>query len=61
MKLSIAFNPQIDGLAERTIQTLEDMLRGYVIDLRGSLDDHLPLIDFSYNNIYHSSIGIASL
>ena len=28
------------------------------IDLKGILDDHLPLIEFSYNNSYHSSIVI---
>ncbi|XP_070030956.1 uncharacterized protein [Nicotiana tomentosiformis] len=45
-----------DGQAERTIQTLEDMLLAYMIDFRGSWDEHLPLIEFAYNNSYHSSI-----
>ena len=27
-----------------------------MIDFKGSWDDHLPLIQFSYNNSYHSSI-----
>ncbi|GKF31921.1 putative reverse transcriptase domain-containing protein [Tanacetum coccineum] len=40
---------------ERTIQTLEDMLRACVIDFGGSWDVHLPLAEFSYNNSYHSS------
>ncbi|GKC37981.1 putative reverse transcriptase domain-containing protein [Tanacetum coccineum] len=44
---------------ERTIQTLEDMLRAYVIDFGGSWDVHLPLAEFSYNNSYHSSIRCA--
>ena len=39
----------MDGQAERTIQTLEDMLRDSVIDVKGDWDDHLPLIEFSYN------------
>ena len=56
MKLSIAFHPQIDGQAKRTIQTLEDMLRSCAIDFKGNWDDHLPLIEFAYNNSYHSSI-----
>ena len=34
------------------------MLRSYVIDFKGSWDDHLQLIEFSYNNSYNSSIGI---
>ena len=59
MKLSTAFHPQTDGQAERTIQTLEDMLRACVIDFKGNWDDHLPLIEFSYNNSYHSSIAMA--
>ena len=58
--LSTAFHPQTDGQTERTIHTLEDMLRACVIDFRGSWDDHLPLIEFSYNNIYHSIIGMAA-
>ncbi|WMV30034.1 hypothetical protein MTR67_023419 [Solanum verrucosum] len=46
--------------AERTIQTLEDMLKACVIDFKGSWDDHLPLIEFAYNNSHHSSIQMAS-
>ncbi|XP_062028654.1 uncharacterized protein LOC133744583 [Rosa rugosa] len=38
---------------------LEDMLRACVLDFKGSWEDHLPLIEFSYNNSYHSSIGMA--
>ncbi|WMV45859.1 hypothetical protein MTR67_039244 [Solanum verrucosum] len=48
-----------DSQAECTIQTLEDMLRACVIDFKGNWDDHLPLIEFSYNNSYHSSIAMA--
>ncbi|XP_069154521.1 uncharacterized protein [Solanum lycopersicum] len=59
VNLSTAFHPQTDGQAERTIQTLEDMLRALVIDFKGSWDDHLPLFEFTYNNSYHSSIQIA--
>ncbi|WMV31122.1 hypothetical protein MTR67_024507 [Solanum verrucosum] len=56
VNLSTAFHPQTDGQAERTIQTLEDMLRACVIDFKGNWDDHLPLIEFAYNNSYHSNI-----
>ena len=35
------------------------MLRACVIDFGGSWDSHLPLIEFSYNNSYHSSINMA--
>ncbi|GJV65145.1 putative reverse transcriptase domain-containing protein [Tanacetum coccineum] len=57
--MSTTYHPQTDGQSERTIQTLEDMLRAYVIDFGGSWDTHLPLVEFSYNNRYHSSIRCA--
>ncbi|GJS90192.1 putative reverse transcriptase domain-containing protein [Tanacetum coccineum] len=50
LNLSTAYHPQTDGQSERTIQTLEDMLRACVIDFYGSWDVHLPLAEFSYNN-----------
>ena len=59
MKLSTTFHPQPKGQEECTIQTLEDMLRACVIDFKGYWDDHLPLIEFSYNNSYHSIISMA--
>ncbi|KAJ9562131.1 hypothetical protein OSB04_007291 [Centaurea solstitialis] len=59
LKLSTAYHPQTDGQSERTIQTLEDMLRSCVIDFGGNWDTHLPLVEFAYNNSYHSSIGMA--
>ena len=54
--MSIAFHPQMDGQPERTIQTLEDMLRACVLNLKGSWEEHLPLVEFSYNNSYQESI-----
>lgn len=59
LNLSTAYHPQTDGQTERTIQTLEDMLRACVIDFSGSWDTYLPLIEFSYNNSYHTSINMA--
>ncbi|KAD6453660.1 hypothetical protein E3N88_08366 [Mikania micrantha] len=56
--LSTAYHPQTDGQSERTIQTLEDMLRACIIDFGGSWDDYLPLAEFSYNNSYHSGLGM---
>ena len=57
--MSTAFHPQADGQSERTIQILEDMLRACVLDLKGSWDEHLPLIEFAYNNSYQASIQMA--
>nr|GEY20403.1 putative reverse transcriptase domain-containing protein [Tanacetum cinerariifolium] len=59
LDMSIAYHPQTDGQSERTIQTLEDMLRVCVIDFENSWDHHLPLVEFSYNNSYHASIKAA--
>ena len=59
LDFSTAFYPQTDGKFEMTIQILEDMLRMCVMDLGGSWDDHLPLVEFAYNNSYHSSIEMA--
>ena len=56
---STAYHPQTDGQSERTIQVLEDMLRACVLDFRGSWEDHLPLVEFAYNNSYQSSIEMA--
>ncbi|KAI3762710.1 hypothetical protein L1987_53151 [Smallanthus sonchifolius] len=58
LTISTAYYPQTDGQSERTIQTLEDMLRACIIDFGGSWDSHLPLAEFSYNNSYHSTIGM---
>ncbi|XP_074265877.1 uncharacterized protein LOC141588329 [Silene latifolia] len=59
LKMSTAFHPATDGQTERTIQTLEDMLRACVMEFGGSWEDRLDLIEFSYNNSYHASIGMA--
>nr|GFC32503.1 putative reverse transcriptase domain, ribonuclease H-like domain, aspartic peptidase domain protein [Tanacetum cinerariifolium] len=59
LDLSTAYHPEMDGQSDRTIQTLEDMLRACVIDFGGSWDQHLPLVEFSYNNSYHASIKAA--
>ena len=57
--MSTAFHPQMDGQSEMTIQTLEDMLRACVLDLKGSWEEHLPLVEFAYNNSYQASIQMA--
>ncbi|GJT05569.1 putative reverse transcriptase domain-containing protein [Tanacetum coccineum] len=56
LDMSTAYHPETDGQSERTIQTLEDMLRACVIDFGKGWGKHLPLVEFSYNNSYHASI-----
>nr|GEY33671.1 hypothetical protein [Tanacetum cinerariifolium] len=45
--------------SESTIQTLEDMLRACAIDFGKGWVNHIPLVEFSYNNSYHASIKVA--
>ena len=59
LMMSTAFHPQADGQSKRTIQVLEDMLRVCVLDLKGSWEEHLPLVEFAYNNNYQVSIQMA--
>ena len=59
LKFSSPYHPETDGQSERTIQILEDMLRACMIDFKGSWEDHLHLVEFSYNNSYQASIGMA--
>ena len=59
LSMSTAFHPQTDGQSERTIQILEDMLRARALDLKGSREEHLPLVEFAYNNSYQASIQMA--
>ena len=52
LRFSTTFHPQIDGQSERTIQTLEDMLRASASDFSGNWDKQVPLMEFAYNNSY---------
>nr|GEU67609.1 putative reverse transcriptase domain-containing protein [Tanacetum cinerariifolium] len=59
ISMSNAYHPETDGQSERTIQTLEDMLRACVIDFEKGWVKHFLLAEFSYNNYYHASIKAA--
>nr|GEZ78330.1 putative reverse transcriptase domain-containing protein [Tanacetum cinerariifolium] len=56
LDMSTTYHPKTGGQSERTIQTLEDMLRACAIDFGKGWVNHLPLVEFSYNNNYHASI-----
>nr|GEY10223.1 putative reverse transcriptase domain-containing protein [Tanacetum cinerariifolium] len=60
LDMSTTYHPETDGQSERTIQTLEDMLRACAIDFGKGWEKHLSLVEFSYNNSYHASIKAAS-
>nr|GFA24541.1 retrotransposon protein, putative, Ty3-gypsy subclass [Tanacetum cinerariifolium] len=59
LDVSTAYHLKTDGQSERTIQTLEDMLRVCAIDFGKSWVNHLPLVEFSYDNSYHATIKAA--
>ena len=59
LNLSTAFHPQTDGQSERTIKTLEDMLTSCLLQFKGHWNEYLPLVEFTYNNSYHSSIEMS--
>ncbi|GJY26654.1 putative reverse transcriptase domain-containing protein [Tanacetum coccineum] len=59
LDMSTAYHPQKERQSERTIQTLEDMLRACAIDFGKGWVNHLPLVEFSYNNSYDASIKAA--
>ncbi|GJV42928.1 putative reverse transcriptase domain-containing protein [Tanacetum coccineum] len=59
LNMSTAYHPQTDGQSERTIQILEDMPCACAINFGKSWVNHLPLVEFSYNNSYHASIKAA--
>ena len=50
--MSTTFHAQTDGQSERTIQVLEDVLRACILDHKGSWEEHLLLVEFSYKNSY---------
>ncbi|GKE05415.1 putative reverse transcriptase domain, ribonuclease H-like domain, aspartic peptidase domain protein [Tanacetum coccineum] len=59
LDMGMTYHSKTDGQSERTIQTLEDMLRACVIDFGKGWVKHLPLVEFSYNNSYHTNIKAA--
>nr|GEX81166.1 putative reverse transcriptase domain-containing protein [Tanacetum cinerariifolium] len=58
LDMNMAYHLETSGQSERTIQTLEDMLRAYVIDFGNDWERHLPLVEISYNNSYHATIKV---
>jgi hypothetical protein len=56
LNLSTTYHLEIDGQTERVNQVMEDMLRMYIMDNQTQWEKYLPLVDFSYNNSFHSSI-----
>ena len=58
LRLSTAYHPQTDGQTERVNRVLEDLLRMCILDFGGSWEEHIPLVEFAYNNSFQTSIGM---
>nr|GEZ20418.1 hypothetical protein [Tanacetum cinerariifolium] len=59
LDVSTTYLPETDDQSKRTIQTLKDMLRTCAINFGKGWVNHLPLVEFSYDNSYHASIKAA--
>jgi hypothetical protein len=57
---SSAYHPQTDGQTDRVNQIIEDMLRACALNDGSKWDQHLSLVEFSYNNNYQESIKMSS-
>ena len=57
--MSTAYHPQSDGQTEAINKVLEDMLRAYALDMGGNWEEHLHLAEFTYNNSFQNTIGMA--
>eukprot|EP00253_Pinus_taeda_P010505 PITA_10505 len=59
LSFSTAYHPQTDEQTERVNQVLEDMLRSYVMQQPTRWEEYLHLVEFAYNNGYHSSLKMS--
>jgi hypothetical protein len=59
LSISTASHPQTDGQSKRVIQILEDLLRACALEFGGNWEEHLSLVEFTYNNNYQTTIGMA--
>ncbi|MBW0584940.1 hypothetical protein O181_124655 [Austropuccinia psidii MF-1] len=60
LAFSTAYHPQTDGLAERMIQKMEDILRRLYKEHEGYTHDWvipLPAVQLAYNTIKHYTTG----
>jgi transposase InsO family protein len=56
LNFSTTYHPETDRQTERMNQTLEDMLRMYVMDQQKRGEEFLPLVKFAYNNSYRAPL-----
>ena len=59
LAFSSTYHPQTGGQTKRINQILEDMLRACALVYGPAWEICLPFAEFTYNNSYQSSIGMA--
>jgi hypothetical protein len=56
--MSTANHPETDGQSERANRTIEEILRCYVSPHHDDWDEHLPTLEFAYNDSQQASTGV---
>lgn len=59
LNFSTVYHPQTDGQTERVNQVVEDMIRAYVMRQPTRWEDYLHLVEFAYNNSWHTSLQMS--
>ncbi|MCO5546721.1 hypothetical protein L7F22_000157 [Adiantum nelumboides] len=59
LQFSSSFYPQTDGQSEIANSVVLDLLKSYISDQKTRWERYLPLVEFAYNNMIHSSTGKA--
>jgi transposase InsO family protein len=59
LNLSTTYHPESNGKIERKNRVIENMLRMYVMDHPSKWEYYIHLVEFSYNNGYHSSLKMS--
>jgi len=55
LAFSTVYHPQTNGHTKSFNRVMEDMLRMYVMHQPKRWEEFLPLVEFSYNNVYQKS------
>ena len=59
IQFSTAYHPQTNRWTKRVNQVIEDMLRMYVMQQPSKWEDYIHLVEFAYNNSYHTSLKMS--
>jgi hypothetical protein len=59
LNFSTVYHPESDGQTERVNRVIKNILRMYVMDKPSRWEDYLHLVEFTYNNGYHTSLKMS--